>query len=684
MAELEQNSTENEKTEQINEENVIFSDSENKKTLVKERFEVHFNQALPWLNQNGANAYKVSDRIDTRRELFALVCNNETCPRNSYLPYFKSIEHSNLLKLIEYGIVFDTKQNQDTIVLIYAIPQGGKVLDNLDKLNLKNNPQKLKSIILSLISVVETLKGYGLTHRAIRPDNLFFKNKEYNEIILGDCLASFPAFYQPNAYETIESLMSFAFGRGNGTEKNDLYAIGATCLRLLLEKEPLSDISTAEAIRKKIKKGSYAALTTEEKLPSNLLNFNNMFKGMLDDNINTRWNFIQIYNFLEGKNQYIGMNIPTEKIKRSLTINGEKCYSAKDVAYNLYLNPTEAWDLIKSKKLLEWIKSGLENEDLYTEAEKICSQINETSSQGIVIAEFCLLLDPYAPIHLRDISVFPDGISKAIFYCIRHNINYDNFKDLFLSDLIRNWYIKQENTRAPSNISEVKININRNDIGYGLDRIIYDLDNDLPCLSPLIGKEYVTNAARVLKALDKNYAAIKGTILPYDKNLIAFLRSKLGKKIDGILLDLNSQKESLQISAIIRLYADMQKNYGPIQVINLGQWLSSVSKPIIESYHNLKTQKKVEKSLVKVSKSGKIIEIYQALEDPEIKEKDTEQYKKTKKEIMSLIYEKNKILTQSNKIIEEARSNALKFTSILAVMTMVASFTYNLIEWITQ
>ncbi len=684
MAEQEKILEENEKTEQVNEENVIFSDSENKKTLVKERFEVHFNQPLPWLNQNGASAYKVSDRIDNRRELFALICSNETCPRNSYLPYFKSIEHSNLLKLIEYGIVFDTKQNQNTVVLIYAVPQGGKVLDNLDKLNLKNNPQKLKSIILSLISVVETLKGYGLTHRAIRPDNLFFKNKEYNEIILGDCLASFPAFYQPNAYETTESLMSFAFGRGNGTEKNDLYAIGATCLRLLMEKEPLSDVSTAEAIRIKMKKGSYAALTTEEKLPSNMLNFNNMFKGMLDDNINTRWNFIQIYNFLEGKNQYIGMNVQTEKIKRSLTINGEKCYSAKDVAYNLYLNPTEAWDLIKNKKLSEWIKSGLENEDLYAEAEKICSQINETSSQGIIIAEFCLLLDPHAPIHLRDISIFPDGVSKAIFYCIRHNINYDNFKDLFSSDLIRNWYIKQENLRAPGNISEVKININRNDIGYGLDRIIYDLDDDLPCLSPLIGKEYVTNAARVLKALDKNYAAIKGTILPYDKNLIAFLRSKLGKKIDGILLDLNSQKESLQISAIIRLYADMQKNYGPIQVINLGQWLSSVSKPIIESYHNLKTQKKVEKSLVKVSKSGKIIEIYQALEDPEIKDKDNEQYKKTKKEIMSLIYEKNKILTQSNKIIEEAKNNALKFTSILAVMTMVASFTYNLIEWITK
>ena len=147
---------------------------------------------------------------------------------------------------------------------------------------------------------------------------------------------------------------------------------------------------------------------------------------------------------------------------------------------------------------------------------------------------------------------------------------------------------------------------------------------------------------------------------------------------------MNANKESLQISAIIRLYADMQKKYGPVQLSNLGQWLSSISKPVIESYHNLKIQKKIEKDLAKVSKGGKIIEICQALEDAETKEKDNEMYRKIKKEIISLLSEKNKILTQSNRIIDEAKENAIKFASILAVMTMIASFTFNLMQWISQ
>lgn len=658
------------------------SEKTNKKTiLLKERYEINFNAPLDNLNCNGSRAYKVNDRIDTRRELFALVCSKDTCPRSSFLPYLKSIDHPNIMKLVEYGIINDPIQKTNCITLIYILPQGGKLLDHLEELNLKTNPAKIKHIMLGLISAAEALKGYGITHRAIRPDNLFFKNKDLNEVVIGDCLAAFPAYYQPAAYETIESLMAMPAGRGNGSEKNDIYSIGATCLNLLCKKDPFEEMSVAEVIRIKMKKGSFAALTAEEKISTGLIT---VFKGLLSDDSSARWSFIQAYNFLEGKTPYVPSHNLQEKLKRSLTINGEKCYSAKEVAYSLFLNPNDGWEIIRSGKLLEWVKNGLENEEIYNNLEKSISSKDETASHDIIIAEVCILLDHSAPIHMRDISVFPDGASKAIFYCMQHNININNFYDLFNSDLIRNWYLRQPDLRSPMNLSELRININRKDIGYGMERIIYELDEDLPCLSPLLGTEYVNTASRVLKALDSNYNNIKGDIRPYDKNIIAYLRCKLGKKIDGIILDLNANKESLHVSAIIRLYADMQKKYGPALLTNLGQWLCSISKPLIESYHNLKIQKKIEKDLAKISKSGKIIEICQVLENPEIKEKDIEMYRTIKKDVISLIAEKNKILTQSNRIIEEARENAIKFASILAVMTMIASFTFNLMQWISQ
>lgn len=676
----EENTAQNKDEENV-EQRLDQDISKKNKVLLKERYDINFNAPMEYLNCNGARAYRVNDRIDTRRELFALVCSRETCPRSSLLPYIKSIDHPNIMKLAEYGIIKDPFQKANCIALIYVLPQGGKVLDHLEELNLKLNPSKLKHIILNLISAAEALKGYGIIHRSIRPDNLFFKNKDYTDIVIGDCLASFPAYHQPPAYETIESLMSMPAGRGNGTEKNDIYSIGATCLSLLYGKELLPDLSVSEIIRLKMKKGSFNILSAEEKIPTGLVP---AFKGLMADDTNVRWNFIQTYNYLEGKTPYIPAHALQERLKRSLTINGEKCYSAKEVSYALFLNPNDGWDIIKSGKLLEWVKNGLENDEIYNNLEKLIAQSDDASSHEIIIAQICIMLDPSAPIHVRDISIFPDGASKAVYYCMQHNISLNNFYDLFSSELIRNWYLEQPDLRAPMNLSELRININRKDIGYGLERIVYDLDEDLPCLSPLLGDEYVNTGARILKALDSNYPNIKGEIKPYDKNIIAFLRCKLGKKIDGIILDLNANKENLQISAIIRLYADMQKKYGPVQLNNLGQWLSSISKPIIESYHNLKIQKQIEKDLAKVSKSGKIIEICQALENPETKEKDNEMYRKIKKEIISLLTEKNKLLTQSNSILEEARENAIKFGSILAVMTMIASFAFNLIQWISQ
>lgn len=649
--------------------------------LVKERFEINFDIPLRWLDSNGALAYKVTDRIDPRRDLFALVCGNETAPRSSLLPYLKSIDHPNLIKMVEYGTITNPLRNTRTIAIIYATPQGGKVIDSLGELDYKNNPSKFKTILLELLSAIEALKGYNITHRAIRLDNLFFKTKEKTDIVLGDCIAGFPGYYQPSCYESIDSLMAFPAGRGNGSDKNDIYSVGVCGLSLLLGKELLTDLTVPEILRLKLKKGTYYTLTHDEKIPNQFIP---LLKGLVADTPDIRWSYIQSYNFLEGKANSFPTQLTNEKSKRSLTINNEKCYTPQEVAYNLYAYPDEGYDLITSGKISEWVKSGLENEALSADIDKIVKQTPETESHDLLISKICILIDKNAPIHIKDISIFPDGAPKAIFYCLKKQMDISCFYDLFNSDLIKLWYLEQENLRSPSHTSEFKIYINRNDIGYGIDRIMYDFDDDLPCISPLMGDEFVNSAPRVLRALDKNYPNIKGQTLPYDKNIIAYLRCKMGKKIDGILIDLNSNKEDIQIGAIIRLYTDMQNKYGPQQLINLGKWLASVAKPIIKSYHNIKLQKAIERELLKVSKDGKLIEICNVLENNEAKQKDKEEFKLIEKEIHRLLNEKNKILNNGYKLDEEAQETAIRFACILSVLTMITSFVFNLFYWIAK
>lgn len=644
--------------------------------LVKERFEINFDTSLPEFDTNGGKAFAASDKISPQRRLFALICNNDFPPRLSILPYLKSIDNPHLLKLVEYDIVDYIPEGSRNIALIYSQPTGPRADDFLPDAA-PISPETFKKFLSSLTTASENLRANNITHRAIRPDNLFYKNESRTELVLGDCAASFPALFQPVEFETVESSLCLPQGRGNGTNANDIYAIGVTLLSLYLQKDISQDISTPELIRSKLKKGSYQTLSGNNKIAPLV---STVLRGLLNDNPEARWSFTQIYKFMEHNEASFSTPDTIEVSPRALIINGEKLYTARDVAIALQNNPDEALTLFRSGKLLDWIKNGLDNEKLHAKIEKQLDNLNEDNSGfDAVLASICIMLDNNLPIKNGDIYLYPDGIPKAIFHYLRNDFSLKDFYAIFNSDLVRLWYQEQNSLRAPSNFSEFKNYLNNKSYGYGIDRIMYDFDEDIPCTSPLIGKDFVNTPSRLLRSLNRNYSNMKDAT-PYDRNIIAYLRCKMGKKIDGIITDLNSNQESLQSNAILRLYSTIQNKNGPASLPNLTLWLVNLAKPIIKSYHNLKYQKYLEHELVKTARTGKIIDLYTMLEDDDARRKDNDNYTKAAKEAYALNRERNRLLNERGKIEEEYRELALRFTALLGIIAMVAAFVSNLIR----
>lgn len=641
--------------------------------LLKERFEIDFQKPLSELDTNGAEAFEVKDHITPQRDIFALVCSNETSPRLSYLAYLKSVEAPNILKLIEYGII--KKENgEEAMALIYNKPTGPRA-DIFNETSEAINPKTFESLALSLLSACEVLKTFGLTHRAIRLNNIFYKDSSKKELVLGDCLASFPSFYQPVYYETIENMLCDPQSRGNGLYEHDLYACGVALLEIALNHSLSTDVTIAEQVKQKLKNTSYTALVSGEKLHNQI---SVVLRSLLDDNAENRCSSTQLYNYYEGKTSSLFSSEGVERANRALIINGEKCYNKKSVAVNMLLYPDFGIEVIQSGKLLEWIKIGLENEKLYNKIEKMISADKE-ESKNLLLYKICITLDYTLPLKTSEGFLFPGGLAKCIFYSKRRGISLNPLQTLIASDIIKIWYQEQPHLRAPSNASEFKTYISRNDLGYGFDRIMYDFDEDLPCISPLIEKSFVNNLSRLLKALN-NY---KGDYqnLPFDKNIIAFLRCKMGKKIDGIITDVNANQDALKASGILRLYATIQSKHGPAQLANLTQWLVIVSKPLIKTYHNIKYQKYLEQELIKISKNGKIMEIVEILENEEARNRDKGDFSEALKMVNFLLTEKAKILSGDSKIENEARDLSMRFSSILAVLTMLSAFVFTIIYW---
>lgn len=645
--------------------------------LLKDRFEICLDKPLPDLDSNGAKAFEVKDNINPQRNLYALICGKDLSSRLSYLPYMKSIDSPFILKLVEYGIVA-VEKNEETMALIYKKPTGPRA-DNFNEAAPKLSPETFKSLAVSILSACDVLKTFGLTHRAIRLNNLFFKDSSRTELVLGDCLATFPSYYQPLVYETVENTLCEPQSRGNGTPEQDLYSAGVALLSLVLGKEVSSEMSAAEQIRQKLKTSSFSFLSANEKIHSQM---GVVLRSLLDDNPENRCDYNHLINYYEGKTTSFSTPDTFDRSTRALIINGEKCYTRKNAALTMLANPDFGIEVIQSGKLLDWIKNGLENEKLYAKIEKLISSDKENPDKNSLLAKICILLDCSLPLKTADGYIFPSGLAKTIFYNKKNGLSLNHLQTLIMSDAIKLWYQEQPSLRAPTNAGEFKLYLSRNDFGYGFDRIMYDVDEDLPCVSPLLGETLVNSVARLLKALD-NY---KGDYqnLPFDKSIIAYLRCKMGKKIDGVLTDINANQDALKIGAIIRLYATIQNKNGPAMLPNLTQWLVSISKPLIQSFHNIKYQKYLEQELLQISKNGKIIEIVEILDNEEARTKDKAEFSEALKAVSFLLTEKNKILSGDSKIEEEARDLALRFTSILAVLTMLSTFVFSLIYWIMK
>ncbi|MBR1604722.1 MAG: hypothetical protein IJ660_01275 [Alphaproteobacteria bacterium] len=639
---------------------------------LKERYLIDFGEPIETLDVNGAKAYKVSDRIDSDKLLFALICSHDTTPRHSILPYIKSLKSPHLLSLIEYGTIKVPHTSEISMALIYQRPLGGRVIDDTS-LPFRENPEKLLNLGKNILYALRDLNAYGITHRAIRLQNLFYLDETKENIVLGDCIASFPAYHQPAVYEAIETLIAKKESRGSGTDKNDVYSLGVVLLFLYIGKENWLDVSLEEILSVKLKKGSYAALSNDNKIQAA---FANILRNMLIDNPINRWGITNALELLENKNSKISYAPVQETLKKALTISGQKYYTVRDVSYALQQNPKEAFELYNSGKIAEWIKNSLEFEELAHIIDKaVKSTVDNSPYHELSIAKICIYLTPYFPIKIGKTTLFPDALSKSLYYAYTHHEDLNDYARFCSYDLIRLWYSLQNDSRANITISDIRGYAASPAIGYGLERVMYELDDDIPCISKLLANDYVSTPTRILRVLDANYNNSQEK--PYDNNLIAYLRSKMGKKIDGIIIDLNSKISALEASAILRLFTTMQNKFGPQELPKLAQWLSVFSMPLIKSYHNVRYQKFLEKELLKINKSGRLYEMQELLENEEARKKDTSEFNIARKTVAKLLAEKNMLISSDNKWEDAARDMAIKGACLLAVVVMIISFVVN-------
>jgi hypothetical protein len=619
---------------------------------LKGRFEIDLGGAIPSYDVAPSIAYRAEITSDKARPVMALVCDPKLPLRADKVMPLRGIETRMFLKPHDWGVVDWPLEGRRCPVVIVDRPLGGRVMPGLDvRMRPMNEDLVSRLLIRPAADFLEQLANQNLSHRAIRPDNVFYSDVEQTRMVLGDCISAPPAMAQPTVFETIESGMALPAGRGDGSTSHDLYSLGVTILTLLIGRVPLADMNNEQIIVEKLTHGSYNALVGRERLSLTMME---VLRGLLNDDPKERWAVSDLMYWSHGRRQNPAPQAIPRKANRPFVFDGHEYQTTRDLANAFANNWDAAITPIKDGSLNVWLRRGFSDEELIESVNNaIVDPAGVDRSDDWIVARVCIAMDPQAPLRYRKLRATVEGLGTLI----GAYLDDDEMRDLFIKTLREQlpafW---QKNQRRLTESQEkflgeydrVRNSADRIGLGLGLERVAYDLNPNLPCQSPLLASDYVVEVSALLPALE--YLAVNGVEFKelVDRNLSAFLASRLARQVTADLRDLDNKVDPhVSLIAAVKILSTVQDRISKKEFVDLAGAVATMLEPSIKRFHSRTVRKRVREGLKKATRSGRLAKLVEAINDPRDVEADKRAfqqaaavYGRTVMEDQRLAYEK--------------------------------------------
>lgn len=619
---------------------------------LKGRFEIDLGGAIPSYDVAPSIAYRTEITSDKARPVMALVCDPKLPLRADKVMPLRGIETRMFLKPHDWGVVDWPMEGRRCPVVIVDRPLGGRVMPGLDvRMRPMNEDLVSRLLIRPAAEFLEQLANQNLSHRAIRPDNVFYTDVEQSRMVLGDCISAPPAMAQPTVFETIESGMALPAGRGDGSTSHDLYSLGVTILTLLIGRVPLADMNNEQIIVEKLTHGSYNALVGRERISLTMME---VLRGLLNDDPQERWAVSDLTFWSHGRRQNPAPQVILPKANRPFVFDGNEYQTTRDLANAFANNWDAAVTPIKDGSLNVWLRRGFSDDELIECVNNaIADPAGIDRSDDWIVARVCIAMDPQAPLRYRKLRATVEGLGALI----GAYLDDDEMRDLCIKTLREQlpafW---QKNQRRLTEAQEkflgeydrARNSADRIGLGLGLERVAYDLNPNLPCQSPLLASDYVVEVSALLPALE--YLAVNGVEFKelVDRNLAAFLASQLTRQVTADLRDLDNKVDPhVSLIAAVKILSTVQDRVSKKQFVNLSGAVATMLEPATKRFHSRTVRKHVREGLKKATRSGRLAKLVEAINDPRNVEADKRAfqqavavYGRTVMEDQRLTYEK--------------------------------------------
>ncbi len=583
---------------------------------------INVNMRLPQFDNGNSLAYRAYNSLNKESRFIAIVSGVENIPRWSSVANYSNLADTSFLHLVGSGIVNWPLENRQKYVFMYSndlgeclVPEGGFSDHHW------RHPDIVDYFIHPMIRMFKEMSDKNFAHGSIRPSNIYYSSADkIGPVILGDGLSVQAGSTQDPVFLPPSIAMAEPMGRGNASIKSDIYAFGVSLVFFLRKSNAIEGLKDDELVRKKLEVGSYNALIGNERFQASFLE---LLRGVLHDDVTQRWGLEEMFAWLDGSRLTPAALSKKKKANRPLTFNGDKHLYAEFLALDIHKNPRELAAIVEDGSLGRWIEKSIDDSSMserYRKALERAAGFSGNGNDEYLATQVALALNSSLPIRYKGRCFTYDGIGAMMVKSVCDGENLDYYKEVINLNLP-----DQALMGAGLNQSEIiatlklydncRAAISRAKIGYGIEKCIYMLCKDAPCLSPSLKQYFINGNKSVLMAFEALCKKGGQISLMLDRHLAAFFAVNEAGIMDSILYDLSSPDKNNQVAGNLRFMAAMQKK-ARVESVNAiaNVFLESLS-GVYTIFKNRKMREIIKEGITKAAKEGDLIGMVALLND---------------------------------------------------------------------